>query len=183
MPASKIRALYHRDGNGATADCYICGRDLLRYHAYLQVKDELKRRTRRKPPSKYPTLDHVIPRALGGTDAISNLKLACKQCNGLKAANLDEELIETDCENCWSMAGKNQALHQNLIDLSDQVAKLKSHIASLQQEIQGGPVHLGMQRRISLMDKIIKEQQRLLTQRPPTPPETEENDNRPSSPD
>lgn len=33
------------------------------------------------------TLDHVVPRALGGTNALYNLRLACKGCNQAKAAH------------------------------------------------------------------------------------------------
>lgn len=31
------------------------------------------------------TIDHYLPRALGGTDALRNLRWACITCNGLKA--------------------------------------------------------------------------------------------------
>jgi 5-methylcytosine-specific restriction endonuclease McrA len=31
------------------------------------------------------TLDHVVPRSLGGSNAIYNLKLACRHCNQAKA--------------------------------------------------------------------------------------------------
>lgn len=36
----------------------------------------------------YLTLDHVIPKAAGGTNAISNLQTMCRRCNQEKAATL-----------------------------------------------------------------------------------------------
>ncbi|MCL5099991.1 MAG: HNH endonuclease [Candidatus Marsarchaeota archaeon] len=35
----------------------------------------------RKPPEVELEVDHVIPRALGGSNDISNLKTACRECN------------------------------------------------------------------------------------------------------
>jgi 5-methylcytosine-specific restriction endonuclease McrA len=40
------------------------------------------------------TLDHVIPRSRGGSNAISNLRISRKFCNMAKAARLSEELLE-----------------------------------------------------------------------------------------
>lgn len=36
-----------------------------------------------------PTIDHVIPRALGGSNALINLALACEPCNRKKADHLE----------------------------------------------------------------------------------------------
>lgn len=38
---------------------------------------------------RYPTLDHVVPRSRGGSDDVSNLRLACRQCNVLRGSNED----------------------------------------------------------------------------------------------
>ena len=38
---------------------------------------------------RYPNLDHIVPRAHGGSDDPSNLRLACRQCNILRGANVD----------------------------------------------------------------------------------------------
>lgn len=45
---------------------------------------------------RYPTLDHVQPRSLGGSDDPENLRLACRQCNTLRGNNVDwaPELVE-----------------------------------------------------------------------------------------
>ena len=37
----------------------------------------------------YATIDHVIPRSLGGTNQEDNLQLLCKECNEEKADRLD----------------------------------------------------------------------------------------------
>lgn len=34
------------------------------------------------------TVDHVVPSSLGGPDALSNLQLLCKPCNGAKGATI-----------------------------------------------------------------------------------------------
>lgn len=52
--------------------CWICGRRLTMITA---------------------TLDHVIPRSKGGTNALRNLRLACSPCNS-ERGNLDAELVE-----------------------------------------------------------------------------------------
>lgn len=33
----------------------------------------------------YATIDHIVARALGGTDALDNLQVICKDCNNLKS--------------------------------------------------------------------------------------------------
>lgn len=38
---------------------------------------------------RYPTLDHIQPRSLGGGDEPENLRLACRQCNIQRGANVD----------------------------------------------------------------------------------------------
>ena len=38
---------------------------------------------------RYPTLDHIVPRAHGGSDDESNLRLACFQCNTRRGTNVD----------------------------------------------------------------------------------------------
>ena len=41
----------------------------------------------REPPSA--TLEHIVPRHHGGTDALDNLALACASCNHQKGRRLD----------------------------------------------------------------------------------------------
>ena len=40
-------------------------------------------------PISNVTLEHIIPRTHGGTDAAANLALACARCNGAKGRRLD----------------------------------------------------------------------------------------------
>lgn len=41
------------------------------------------------------TVEHIIPVALGGTDAIDNLWLSCRRCNQYKAAQMESVDPET----------------------------------------------------------------------------------------
>lgn len=40
------------------------------------------------------TLDHIVPRAVGGPDELSNLLLCCKRCNDRKGAKPYREFLE-----------------------------------------------------------------------------------------
>jgi hypothetical protein len=61
--------IYERDN----WTCYLCGTSVDRHSSPL---DPL-----------YPTLDHVMPLALGGTHTADNLRLACRACNMAKGAS------------------------------------------------------------------------------------------------
>ena len=39
--------------------------------------------------NRAPSLDHLVPRSLGGTDDPSNLKTACRSCNSRKGIRVD----------------------------------------------------------------------------------------------
>lgn len=45
--------------------------------------------TTRGEPVSAATLEHILPRHHGGTDALDNLAIACKSCNNLKGSRQD----------------------------------------------------------------------------------------------
>lgn len=45
----------------------------------------------RTPPTVLLEVDHIVPRAAGGTDEITNLTTSCQDCNRGKSSNLLEE--------------------------------------------------------------------------------------------
>lgn len=64
-------AIYERDG----WVCQLCFLDVARDESRLWPRSA--------------TLDHILPRALGGSDADENLRLACRDCNTRRGVNLD----------------------------------------------------------------------------------------------
>jgi len=40
------------------------------------------------------TVDHIVPRALGGSDKLNNLSFACRQCNSSKSNMLLTDFIK-----------------------------------------------------------------------------------------
>ena len=47
-------------------------------------------------PLANETVEHIIPRTHGGTDAITNLAIACSRCNQSKGARLDPRRWEDE---------------------------------------------------------------------------------------
>lgn len=68
-----LKKLYERD-NGI---CYICGKEC-NYNDYVYKDNTFI------AGNYYPSIDHVIPLAKGGTDEWNNLKLAHRICNSIK---------------------------------------------------------------------------------------------------
>ncbi|MDE2700394.1 MAG: DNA methyltransferase [Gemmatimonadota bacterium] len=50
---------------------------------------------------RYFEVDHIIPKAKGGTDHISNLQLLCSPCNKLKSTRSHEELLVLLTDKGW----------------------------------------------------------------------------------
>lgn len=57
--------------------CYICGCETTKEDHYYS-------RGWFTCGSRYPTIDHVVPLAHGGTHTWDNVRLACRQCNSIK---------------------------------------------------------------------------------------------------
>jgi len=60
-----------------------------------------------KPPDVTLTVDHVVPRALGGDDSPENLATACTACNAGKAATNPDAPLVADVQQAalkWKMA-------------------------------------------------------------------------------
>lgn len=72
-----LKAIYKRD-NGV---CHICG-EKTDWNSYKIINNK------KCSYGNYPTRDHVVPLALGGTDTWDNVKLACFKCNARKGARL-----------------------------------------------------------------------------------------------
>lgn len=64
-------AIYERDGGV----CQLCS-EPVDFDAHVMSADA-------------PTLDHVLPRSLGGGDEPENLRLACRACNVTRGNRLD----------------------------------------------------------------------------------------------
>lgn len=70
----QLKALIERDNN----ICHICGGTCDNEDVYMNENGK------KICGSKYPTIDHVIPRSKGGRHMWSNVKLAHKKCNVVK---------------------------------------------------------------------------------------------------
>ena len=70
-----FKKIMKRDGNA----CAICGKpvDMDDYH--------ITKTGRRRPDAMYPSVDHIIPLAKGGTHTWDNVQLAHYMCNALKS--------------------------------------------------------------------------------------------------
>lgn len=50
------------------------------------------------------TLDHLIPKSIGGSNSMKNMQVLCQNCNGLKGSSIveqDLELFFDRCKNDW----------------------------------------------------------------------------------
>lgn len=63
------------------------GRQCPRCGVYMVhgTKHKIGRKDRCQLPSNYATIDHVLPKARGGTDDPANLQVLCHRCNHTKA--------------------------------------------------------------------------------------------------
>ena len=64
--------------------CAICGSVLDSSDTWVNAKG------RKCFGRNYPTVDHIKPIKLGGTDTMDNVQLACKRCNSAKGARYEQ---------------------------------------------------------------------------------------------
>lgn len=76
-----LEALYNRD----SGVCYLCG-------CKCNWNDKtITKEGYQITGQTYPTIEHVIPLALGGQHSWENIKLACFHCNSIKGATMPED--------------------------------------------------------------------------------------------
>lgn len=80
QPRGEVVELADRDG----WFCAYCGRGLACCQGDLDGGEPL------------PTVDHIVPRALGGSEEFSNKCLACAKCNSTKGARSAEEFRQAN---------------------------------------------------------------------------------------
>ena len=74
-------------------------RERLRYHrrliaGWVERNGKVCPGFRRKPHrSSDLTIDHIVPKSKGGTDAIGNLRVLCRSCNSRKHDKRDDPKI------------------------------------------------------------------------------------------
>lgn len=74
--SQKLRDNIRKEAKTRGITCYLCGCEI-----------DFERTN--APRFNSPTLDHLWPRNMGGKSLESNLKIACKRCNELKADYID----------------------------------------------------------------------------------------------
>lgn len=130
-----LEKIVERDGLG----CWYCGRTL------LDPRTEAGKYPLGKLPDNYPTIDHVIPRVLGGTNSVSNLKASCPQCNNQKASKFKPSIVPSTLDQAKAivceLSGKvvateteNRALRREREALLDELRKLRQDGVTLKPE-------------------------------------------------
>jgi len=116
-----LAAVYKRDGDC----CWYCGRQLM-------PLEGLKRFINRKLPANYPTLEHVIPAAIGGSNNTRNMRASCTKCNSQKSHKAVFEHLPTDVAHLHKMIEDiaNQLIHQEV-----SLRERNKQVASLQREL------------------------------------------------
>lgn len=96
LPKIRVSKLM-RDGHGK---CVKCGIQATRVITYTLASESHKIvYSNIFASTRMLTADHVLPRALGGADALSNLQLMCCKCNHKKGIELTLEEIERIIQN------------------------------------------------------------------------------------
>lgn len=160
-----IEKLIERDGN----TCYICG---IRTSKEGGCYDP-----------KYPNIEHVHPRSLGGEDAWYNVKVACRDCNVrknnipleefLKRKNIkkeikvtlkDSKLTAQQKEEILKLKREKTKIKREMSNLTHEVQKLKPHynhtiereMEILQNKLKKYKSFNKEYNRVKMMDRIVK---------------------------
>lgn len=94
----KRRLLAIRDG----LDCSLCGKRM-DFSTPHNNADPWK-----EPGARIATIDHVIPVSQGGTDDMSNLRLACLRCNQLEGIRMEAWRGKYPREYVWDLGIREQ---------------------------------------------------------------------------
>ena len=122
-------ALFHHM-KGQPIRCHFCGCEADRWVAEKGQKDHLGHpvlnlfATNRDGQVVLMTRDHIIPKSLGGIDAVANLRPACGPCNEQRSNEVSPEVIEF------------ARGHPELIDegrITKGLESLQAHIKSLKK--------------------------------------------------
>lgn len=86
----RLGRIEHRDHPDGYPGCYLCGRDLIPVAKLPSIRP--------RRAEDWPTIEHIVPRARGGSNADENLKLSCPECNTRKGDRLLSELLDPEWE-------------------------------------------------------------------------------------
>ncbi len=123
-------ALFHHM-KGQPIRCHFCGCQADQWVAEKGRKDKLGHptlnlfATSREGGVVIMTRDHIIPKSLGGVDAVENLRPACGPCNEQRSNDVSPEVIEF------------ARCHPELIDegrIKRGLESLQAHIKSLSRD-------------------------------------------------
>ncbi len=118
---SFISQIYDRDGT----QCWYCEIELLALEHITKNAREI--------PENYPTIEHVIPRVIGGGDKLTNLRVSCPECNNAKGYQLPDEVMhEMSVKQLVgilrTMTGKNMRLLVEIKSLKNTNKKLREQL-------------------------------------------------------
>lgn len=109
-----LAAVYERDGD----TCWYCGRQLMSLEG-------LGKFVNRKLPPDYPTLEHVIPAAIGGSNNHKNMRAACTKCNSKKSHKAVFEHLPTDVAH----------LHKMIEDMGNQLIQTEVRLRERTKQV------------------------------------------------
>ncbi len=89
-------------------------------------------------------IDHVIPKAHGGSDSIDNLLPACRRCNTLKKDRTPEEFVQFIRDSCWVQ----------LYDYKERMEKYLAAVAFKDEDLSEGKYYKLLQALDDALDAL-----------------------------